>query len=170
VLAGTRAAILRAEQSPLLPADQRAVIPDLLRLIDNMPSFEDLPCGIIHTDPYLVNLIETPSGSLALIDWEDAGISYPLLDVAYGAAHLCTFTARDRRMWGVPGPDEGLLWRPDWGKIFLTAYEAVRPLTPAERNLLPDAVRFSFLCYIPMWGVDEIILENYQRMQMVAPG
>lgn len=181
--------LMNVEFSPQLPEEQRAVLPHLYRLIDEMPSFEALPRGIIHTDPYYVNLIDMPSTDgpssdnpstdgpstdgpspeLALIDWEDGGVSYPLLDVGYVLGPMSTFTARDRRLWDVPGPPDGLSWRPDWGEIFLAAYEALRPLTPAERALLPAAVRVSFLVYIPMWGDNQIILDNNLRMQMVAP-
>jgi homoserine kinase type II len=148
------------------PADQRALVPELIEIIDNFPDFSGLPKGIIHTDPYLDNLIEGPDGSLALIDWEDGGISYPLLDVGYVLAHLSTFTARDREKWGVPGPPNGLLRRKDWEEQFMKAYETVRPLTESERSMLPDAVRMSFIVYIPMWGTDELIIENYERMHM----
>lgn len=169
-LTGVRDYLNRVERSARLPEDQRAILPDLYRLIDSMPSFEGLPRGIIHTDPYYDNLIETLDHQLALIDWEDGGISFPLLDVGFVVGPMCTFTARDRLRWQVPGPEQGLSWRPDWGERFLAAYESIRPLSSAERELLPSAIRFSFLVYIPMWGADEIILDNYVRMQMTAPG
>ena len=170
ILAGVREHLLRVERSPRLPEEQRAVLPEIDRILQAIPPFVMLPRGIIHTDPYYVNLIETPARELALIDWEDGGVSYPLLDVGYVVGPMSTFTARDRRLWNVPGPSEGLTWLPDWGKIFLAAYEKVRPLTPDERALLPAAIRVSFLAYIPMWGEEQIILDNYLRMQMVAPG
>lgn len=154
------------DPGPLGPEEQRAIVPELLNMIDRFPSFANLPRGIIHTDPYFVNLVETPGGALCLIDWEDAGISYPLLDVGYVLAHLCSFTARDRRIWGVPGPAEGLVSRPDWARAFLSAYEATRPLTAAESSLLPDAVRLSFLAYIVDWDSGELILDNYRRMKL----
>lgn len=147
--------------------DFRLMVNELLEMIERFPSFAEVPEGIQHSDPYFVNLVENPAGKLYLIDWDDSGIAYPLLDVAYGVAHMCTFTARDRRIWGVPGPDEGLTWRPDWAEAFLAAYQAVRPLTPNERRLLPDAIRFSFLVYIPAGDGEGLILDNYMRMKMV---
>lgn len=146
---------------------QESVTADLLGLIDRFPSFDDLPTGIIHTDPYFVNLLETPGGALYLIDWDDAGVSYPLLDVGYVLAHLCSFTARDRALWGVPGDPEGLLVRPDWAQTFLDAYQSVRPLTAPERQRLPDAVRLAFLVYSVDWGSHRLILDNYRRMKLV---
>lgn len=150
----------------LLPEMFPKIIPELLEIIDRFPSFSALPQGIIHTDPYLVNLIELPSGALHLIDWEDGGISYPLLDVGYVLAHLCSFSARDRKIWGVPGPAEGPLLRQDWVQVFLSSYNAVHPLTIAERDLLPDAVRLSFLAYMVDFDTGALILDNYLRMKL----
>ncbi len=171
ILADARTLLLRVKSfvgdpGPLTPEEQRAIVPELLDMIDRFPSFDNLPRGIIHTDPYFVNLVETPGGALWLIDWEDAGTSYPLLDIGYVLAHLCSFTARDRAIWGVPGPAEGLVSRPDWARAFLSAYEAIRPLTAAESSLLPDAVRLSFLAYIVDWDSGKLILDNYRRMKL----
>jgi Ser/Thr protein kinase RdoA (MazF antagonist) len=162
VLPGVRESMLHVSDP-----HQQVVVPELLALIDSFPDFKDLPEGIIHSDPYLVNIIEMPGGDLALIDWDDGGAAYPLLDVGYVLAHLCTFTARDRKLWNVPGPGSGLLWREDWARRFLAAYETIRPLSPAERRLLPDAIRLSFLIYIPWWGSSELIMDNYHRMKML---
>jgi Ser/Thr protein kinase RdoA (MazF antagonist) len=161
---------LRESLQVVAPPEQRALLPELLERIECFPDFSGLPRGIIHSDPYLVNLIEAPGGELWLIDWEDGGISYPLLDVGYVLAHLCTFSARDRTRLGLPGPAEGVLWRPDWSEAFLQSYQAVRPLTPAEQALLPDAIRLSFLVYLPMWGTQELVMDNYLRMKMLESG
>jgi homoserine kinase type II len=171
ILTETRAMLLRVKSfvgdpALLKPEEQRAIVPELLDVIDRFPSFENLPRGIIHTDPYFVNLLETPGGALYLIDWEDAGVSYPLLDVGYALAHLCSFTARDRGKWNVPGPPDGLVSRPDWARAFLDAYQAVRPLTQEESSLLPDAIRLSFLAYIVDWDEGALILDNYCRMKL----
>jgi Ser/Thr protein kinase RdoA (MazF antagonist) len=170
ILADSRDMLKRAKSflgdpGDLAPEALPKIVPELLEMIERFPSFEALPSGIIHTDPYLVNLIEAPGGELFLIDWEDGGISYPLLDVGYVLAHLCSFTARDRRIWDVPGPAEGIVSRPDWGRVFMAAYETARPLTSLERALLPDAVRLSFLAYMVEWGSDGLILDNYLRMK-----
>lgn len=162
VLPGVRQALVGIDQADLLP-----VADELLEMIERFPSFAEVPEGIQHSDPYFVNLIEDPAGKLYLIDWDDGGVAYPLLDVAYVVAHLCTFTARDRQTWGVPGPREGLAWHPDWAKVFLAAYQSVRPLAQSERQRLPDAIRLNFLVYIPEWDGNGLILDNYRRMKMV---
>ena len=171
ILAETRAMLLKVrsfvgDPGELTGEAQRAIVPELLEMIDRFPSFTGLPRGIIHSDPYFVNLIEAPGGELYLIDWEDGGVSYPLLDVGYVLAFLCSFTPRDRVQWGVPGPETGLVARPDWGEAFLSAYQAARPLTAEEQRLLPDAVRLSFLVYMVDWDGGELILDNYRRMKL----
>lgn len=160
-------ALIRPRVEAVSDPAQRPIVEDLLGMIDRFPTFDDLPTGIIHTDPYFVNLLETPGGAIYLIDWDDAGVSYPLLDVGYVVAHLCSFTPRDRALWGVPGAPEGLSFRPDWARLFLDAYQSVRPLSALEQQYLADAVRLSFLVYIIDWSTGALIEPNYQRMKMV---
>jgi len=173
ILAEARESLLRinsfvGDPGDLTLAARQAILPELLAMIDRFPSFDGLPVGIIHTDPWLTNLIETPSGALYLIDWEDGGISYPLLDVGYALAFLCTFTARDRRNWDAPNSAEGLLARPDWARAFLSAYEAIRPLSVLERRLLRDAIHISFLAYMVEFDSGALILDNYRRMKLTG--
>jgi Ser/Thr protein kinase RdoA (MazF antagonist) len=173
ILAEVRQALLACDlfigdPTDLTPAEKQAIVPELVDIIDRFPNFDRLPRGIIHSDPYLVNLVETPGGDLYLIDWEDGGVSYPLLDVGYVLAYMVTFTAQDRGLWGVPGPEAGPDYHPNFGKEFLDAYQAIRPLTGEELRLLPDAIRLSFIEYIPNWGTTELILDNYRRMKMVV--
>lgn len=167
-LAGVRLELERLLSQPgPVSGEERAAAQDCLERIHRFPDFTALPRGIIHTDPYLSNLLDGPDGAgggLFLIDWDDAGVSYPLLDVGYVLAHLTTFTARDRRIWHIPGPEHGSLRRADWGRIFLTSYEAVRPLTNLERERLPAAVEFAFLVYIQDWETGRLLIDQYQRM------
>jgi Ser/Thr protein kinase RdoA (MazF antagonist) len=144
--------------------EQQAMASELLDICAAFPSFEALPGGLIHTDPYFVNLVETEHG-LCLIDWEDAGISYPLIDVGY-LGHLTTYLPHDRVNLGLPG-DEPITWRPDWAQAFLDSYQAVRPLNREERALFPHAVRLNFLMYIWDWEQQRIYPENYQRMKLL---
>lgn len=161
ILAAAREA-LSAVRDPL----HQAAIDELLEIIRTFPSFDDLPTGLIHTDPWFDNLLAQPDGSLALIDWDDSGIAYPLMDVAYVVAYLCTFLPWDREKWQVPG--EGLVtWRPDWAHRFLQAYHDIRPLSAAEKALFQAAVRLNFLVYIYDGESGAFIHENYRRMKIV---
>ena len=41
-----------------------------------------LPLGLIHGDCWVGNAVQLPSGEVALIDWEFAGVGAPILDLA----------------------------------------------------------------------------------------
>jgi Ser/Thr protein kinase RdoA (MazF antagonist) len=144
---------------------QREMAGELLAIAAAFPSFEDLPETLIHTDPYFVNLLDGADGRMYLIDWEDAGCSYPLLDVGY-LGHLTTYLPHDRINLGLTG-SEAITWRPDWAQAFLDGYQAKRRLTDLERSLFPWAVRLNFLMYIWDWDQKCIIPENYQRLKLL---
>jgi Ser/Thr protein kinase RdoA (MazF antagonist) len=149
--------------------EQQRMAREMTEMVAQMPSFEGLPQGLIHTDPYLVNLVEDPSGTLYLIDWDDGGVSYPLLDVAY-VAHLCTYPRHEAARWQVIGPSAekfGLIWKPEWMRTFLAAYQSVRPLSALEKERFAAAVRLSFLIYIWDWDNRRLITENYERMKIL---
>lgn len=145
--------------------EQQSMAEELLAALADFPSFEGLPEGLIHTDPYFVNLLEGKHGGLYLIDWEDAGISYPLIDIGY-VGHLTTYLPHDRANLELSG-DETITWRPDWAQAFLDGYQAVRPLSREEQALFPFAVRLNFLIYIWDWDQHRIIPENYRRMKLL---
>ena len=151
-------------QAPGTP-EQQDMAGEILVLVDEFPSFENLPEGLIHTDPYFSNFVEMASGALALIDWEDAGISYPLIDVGY-MGHLTTFLPNDRKNWKVDGEGE-IVWRPDWAQEFLNAYQQVRPLSSLEKEYFSAAVRLNFLIYLWDWNERRLIPENYRRMKLL---
>ncbi len=156
-------------QAPDDPA-QQAMKAEIIEMLDAFPSFEGLPEGLIHTDPYFINVVqaEPPSGDfggLALIDWEDAGISYPLIDVGY-VGHLVTFLPNDRKNWQVLG-EGSITCRFDYAQAFLDAYQSVRPLSALEKDLFAAAVRLNFLEYIWEWGERRIIPENFERMKLL---
>ncbi len=144
-------------------AEQRWMAEQGLKRVEAFPDFSGLPEGIIHTDPYFVNVLEDGAGSLALIDWEDGGISYPLMDVGY-IGHLVTFLAHDRQNWQVSGEGE-ITFKPEWAQLFLRAYQQARPLNALERELLPAAIQLNFLMYLWDWDRQRLIPENFRRMQ-----
>jgi Ser/Thr protein kinase RdoA (MazF antagonist) len=54
----------------------------LLKSLGSADDLHDLPRTLIHPDPVLKNLIETPSHELTLIDWTGAGKGPRLLALA----------------------------------------------------------------------------------------
>ena len=145
--------------------EQQGMSREILAMIAAFPSFEGLPEALIHTDPYFVNLLEGGDGRLYLIDWEDAGISYPLIDAGY-LGHLVTYLPGDRLKLGLAG-DEAITFQPAWARAFLDGYQSVRRFTREEQALFPYAVRLNFLMYIWDWDARRIIPENYRRMKLM---
>ena len=96
-----------------------------------------LPRGPIHADLFRDNVMfETlPDGAARLsgfFDFYFAGVDTLLFDVAVAINDWCVHL-----------PDAST----DWARsqAFLAAYNQVRPLTPQERRLLPDALRAAAL-------------------------
>ena len=151
----------RAQQT-----DQCTMAEDLLDRLDRLPSFDHLPRGLIHTDPYLVNWLEDPAGALTLIDWDDAGVGIPLLDVGYMVANLTTYPRHEAQRWGVEQTGQ-ITWREDWGRAFLAAYQEIHPLTGMERALLPAAIQLSVLAYMWDWDRQCLTEDNMVRLEIV---
>jgi Ser/Thr protein kinase RdoA (MazF antagonist) len=151
-----------------LQSDQKSTAEVLLDHLDRLPSFAGLPRGLIHTDPYLVNWLRNPAGDLALIDWDDAGVGVPLLDVGYAVAHLTTYPRHEAQRWGVPFVSQGgFTSRADWAHEFLRGYEAVRPLAPAERAMLLPAAQLSVLAYVWDWDTQRLFPGGIERVRIV---
>ncbi|MBE0699708.1 MAG: phosphotransferase [Anaerolineaceae bacterium] len=144
--------------------DQAVLAGEILNRLDRLPSFSSLPRGLIHTDPYLDNWLESSRGELTLIDWDDAGIGVPLLDVGYAVANLSTYPVHEAQRWGVPVTGE-ITFREDWARIFLKAYEEVRPLSVLERELLPAAMQLSI--YFWDWDTKRLIEDSFARLKIL---
>jgi homoserine kinase type II len=163
-------AILLPEMKGYLEAledpEQKGYAQDLIEDIDQFPSFEGLPEALIHTDPWFDNLIVDRQGNLYLVDWDDTGITYPLLDVGYVIAHLCTFTPRDQKKWRIT-PRGRIAWKPEWAKAFLDAYQSIRRLTNREKELLTEAALFNMIEYMLDFDTHTLILDNILRYRLL---
>jgi len=99
-------------------------------------AYRALPCGPIHADLFRDNvLFETADGQPRLsgcFDFYFAGVDTWLFDIAVCLNDWCI----------APDSDEADAERSD---SLLGAYAAVRPLTPAERQLLPALLRAAAL-------------------------
>lgn len=99
-------------------------------------NFDGLPKGIIHGDTFPNNTIFTEDHQLvALIDVEEAAIDYLMLDVGMGINGFCYLNNQ---------LDMHLL------RIFLDAYQCVRPLEAKEKEMLPAFIQlaaFGMLCW-----------------------
>lgn len=152
------------DAAPQTP-EQQAIAAEMRCLVEAFPSFEGLPESLIHTDPYFTNLLEGVDGRLYLIDWEDGGISYPLLDIGY-LGHLVTCLPHDRAVLGLDGVSP-VSWRPDWAQAFLDGYQSVRTVSSRERELFSWAVRLNFMMYLWDWEEARFLPENFRRMKIL---
>lgn len=96
-----------------------------------------LPRGPIHADLFRDNVMfeSLPDGTVRLsgfFDFYFAGVDTLLFDVAVAVNDWCVHL-----------PDAST--DPARSQAFLAAYQRVRPLTPHERRLLPDALRAAAL-------------------------
>jgi Ser/Thr protein kinase RdoA (MazF antagonist) len=123
----------------LAPADWRPLLDQfravLLAVRQRAPA---LPSSVVHGDPWPGNAIHTGRGQLTLIGWENAGLGLPLLDLGFclTEGHLDV---------GLPG-NQPSAWhiRPDENRVaaIVAGYSSRRQLQPAEKDLLPEGIRF----------------------------
>lgn len=135
--------------APMLPADWRDMHAAFLATAEAVrQNAPDLPEALVHGDAWPGNAVQprpglpgsrqAGGGQVMLLDWETAGLGLPVLDLGNCLAecHLDSGLPPDR--------PEAWLVRPDAHRIAAVAsgYREVRELTGAERELLPEAVRF----------------------------
>jgi thiamine kinase-like enzyme len=98
-----------------------------------------LPAAVVHGDPWPGNAIQTAPDQVTLIDWENAGLGMPLLDLGYCLLE-CHLDA---------GPPAGqpAAWhiQPDEDRIAALAagYSRWRRLQAAEQEMLLEGIRFA---------------------------
>jgi Ser/Thr protein kinase RdoA (MazF antagonist) len=124
----------------LVPADWRPLLEQfravLLALRQRAPS---LPTAMVHGDAWPANAIHTAPDQVTLIDWENAGLGLPLLDLGYCLleCHLDVGLAGDQPAAWLIQPDEDRI------AAVAAGYSRWRRLQPSEQELLPEAVRFA---------------------------
>jgi Ser/Thr protein kinase RdoA (MazF antagonist) len=124
----------------LVPADQRPLLEQLRAvLLEVQRRASLLPTAVVHGDPWPGNAIRTARDEVTLIDWENAGLGVPLLDLGY-----CLLECHLDE--GLPSEKPSARHiRPDEDRIAAVAagYSQYRRLQSAERDLLRDGMRFA---------------------------
>jgi Ser/Thr protein kinase RdoA (MazF antagonist) len=122
------------------PADQRRLLEQLRAiLLEVQQRAPTLPVAVVHGDPWPGNAVSTAQDEVTLVDWENAGLGMPVLDLGYCLleCHLDV---------GLPG-DQPAAWhiQPNEDRIaaVLAGYSRWRRLRPAERDLLAGGMRFA---------------------------
>lgn len=145
-----------------VPADLRPLLEQfrdvMLAMRRQAPA---LPAAVVHGDPWPGNAIGTAQDRVTLIDWENAGLGLPLLDLGYCLleCHLDV---------GLPG-GQPAAWhiRPDEDRIAAVAagYSRWRRLEPAERDLLLEGIRFA-AAYVGAIHLERAVIDGVRGTSM----
>jgi Ser/Thr protein kinase RdoA (MazF antagonist) len=124
----------------LIPVDQRLMLEQFRDVLLAMQQrAELLPASVVHGDPWPGNAIRSAPDRVTFIDWENAGLGMPLLDLGYCLLE-CHLDAR------LP-TSQPAAWHiePDEDRIAAVAagYSRWRRLQPAEQETLLDGIRFA---------------------------
>lgn len=120
---------------PFLDADRAALLDSELAFQQHLASSADgraLPVGAIHADLFRDNVMFEDGRLTGFFDFYFAGNDSFLFDLAVCLNDWCIVHAAD----GTDGRH-----RPELARAMLDAYQAVRPLSAAERQLLPAMLR-----------------------------
>ena len=107
----------------------------LVRAWEHLPDLIDVPQALVHTDVLFQNAVQTPSGQVVLIDWDDAGLGPAIQDLGYLLANESI-------------PLDGTPIQSDTARAILDGYQTERPLDPIELLRLPDAMLFGAIVYV----------------------
>jgi aminoglycoside phosphotransferase (APT) family kinase protein len=155
---------LRAVE-PLLPGEWRPLHSGFAHTLHAVQrAAPRLPLAVVHGDPWPGSLVRTAGGQAALTGWEHAGLGLPIVDLGYcllechagpggrGAGHLGPGPPGLPVRPGPPGspgtpgrPGGAGRIQPDEARIaaVLAGYSRWRQLQAAEREILPEAIRFA---------------------------
>ena len=114
-----------------------AIHQELSSAWEDLPDFKDLPQVLIHSDLLYHNVIRTPNGDLALIDWDGTGLGSAIQDIGYFFKSYAVS----------PGAD-GL--RTSIAHAFLAGYTEIRPLSQDEWKAIPDAMIYGSI-FVVLW-------------------
>jgi Ser/Thr protein kinase RdoA (MazF antagonist) len=145
-----------------IPADLRLLLEQFRGvLLAVQREARALPAAVVHGDPWPGNAIGTAPDQVTLVDWENAGLGLPLLDLGYCLleCHLDV---------DLPG-DQPEAWhiQPDEDRIAAVAagYSRWRRLQPAERDLLPEGIRFA-AAYIGAIHLERAVTDGVRGTSM----
>lgn len=118
-------AAVAERQRPGLDAEGQRLLDRLrARHADALTQHPDLPQGLIHGDLFRDNTLFDGATLRAVLDFSECSRDHWLLDIAITVNDFC-------RQWPADTPD------PARRHAFLSAYDAVRPLTADEQAALP---------------------------------
>jgi Ser/Thr protein kinase RdoA (MazF antagonist) len=113
------------------------------------PAERDLPRGVVHHDAHCANVLLRDERLVALIDFDDACPGFLVADVVVLLEN-----------WAADARADALC--PDHAAHVLRAYERLRPLTAAERDLLPD--------FLVLYVLGDAVTELRDELARDTPG
>jgi homoserine kinase type II len=126
------------ETMPLIkeyfPAESR-IVEELYEAVKSFP-YDSLPKTIVHGDMNPWNCLFDHDQLVAFIDWEEVGICPAILDIALAIQDFCFV--------------EGA-FMPNLYSAMIAAYETVRPLTQAEKDVMKIAIQYTGLSWSIWW-------------------
>jgi Ser/Thr protein kinase RdoA (MazF antagonist) len=122
-----------------------------------------LPRGMVHGDAWPGNAVQSGPDTVTLIDWETGGLGLPVLDLG-----TCLI---ESLLDAQPSGSGSTAWlvEPDQDRIAAVAqgYASQRVAGPAERAVLPAAVRFG-ACYGGAIHLHQALAEGVRGAAMEA--
>jgi Ser/Thr protein kinase RdoA (MazF antagonist) len=107
---------------------------EFMALVRSLPSFNNLPKALIHTDSGPGNSIERTDGTIVLIDWDDIGMGPAILDIAFPLIQY--FVTED------------LEFKEENARAFYGTYFEKRKMTQEEKEMIFSGALFFALDYI----------------------
>lgn len=103
----------------------------LERRLRQIRAFDSCPRALTHGDCHLGNIVVAPDLGPVLVDWEAAGAGAAVADLGQLLSDCSDPRSPELNGTAIDAIMDG--------------YHSVRPLTPIERDLLPDAISFRVL-------------------------
>lgn len=135
------------------------IIPQLTEAFKQLPDLTNLPPVLIHTDIGINNTIESSNGTLTFIDWDDAGVGQSVIDIGNVLSQVL-ISFKDNESLD-PIFDEEL------AKVFLDAYQVIRPLSHGEKKQIVTGMQFCALSYVLLEWIPKIALQNWKRYAFI---
>jgi aminoglycoside phosphotransferase (APT) family kinase protein len=133
-----------------VPAAFHAFANDLYTSMRALQQHLPQQLGMTHGDCWYQNAIKTSAGQVTLIDWDQAGIGWPLLDLG----NLLLTAHFDLSQPLVLEPHEATI------KAIMHGYQQQRRIAAAERPCVADAMRFLLAFQLGSYVADDTLVKH----------
>jgi len=116
-------------------------------IVNNLPNFDKYKQSFIHTDIRPHNAILDKNDNVLFIDFDDAGMGSPFIDVGYPL--ITQFVEFNKKT-------KEIKFNYDNAKAFYQGYYSLSNLSLQEKKLIFDGAVFMQLMYMPCYGPDAV--------------